>query len=115
MGVDDATLGTLLGEGVGLAYDGGDLLLDIEVFTASKFNQKSSEAPSRVTVIDADDIRRYGYRHLNDILDSIPGLYTSYDRNYSYLGVRGFGLAGDYNTRVLLVLDGMCLSCLALV
>lgn len=26
VGVDDATLGTLLGEGVGLAYDGGDLL-----------------------------------------------------------------------------------------
>ncbi|MBE9560347.1 MAG: TonB-dependent receptor, partial [Proteobacteria bacterium] len=68
--------------------------------------QKSSEAPSRVTVIDSDAIREYGYRTLNDILNSIPGLYTTNDRNYSYLGVRGFGLAGDYNTRILLLLDG---------
>lgn len=81
-------------------------LLNVEVFTASKFNQKTSEAPSRVTVVDADAIREYGYSTLKDILKSIPGLYTTYDRNYSYLGVRGFGLAGDYNTRVLLLLDG---------
>ena len=81
-------------------------LLNVEVFTASKFSQKTSEAPSRVTVITAEDIRVYGYRTLNDILESVPGLYSSYDRNYSYLGVRGFGLAGDYNTRVLLLLDG---------
>ena len=81
-------------------------LLNIEVFTASKFNQKTSEAPSKVTVVDSAAIRKFGYRTLNDILNSIPGLYTTNDRNYSYLGVRGFGLAGDYNTRVLLLLDG---------
>lgn len=83
-----------------------DELLNIEVFTASKFNQKSNEAPSKVTVINSDAIRQYGYRTLKDILNSIPGLYSTYDRNYSYLGVRGFGLAGDYNTRILLLLDG---------
>lgn len=81
-------------------------LLDVEVFTASKFNQKTSEAPSRVTVVDAAAIKDYGYRTLKDILASVPGLYTSYDRNYTYLGVRGLGLAGDYNTRILLLLDG---------
>ena len=81
-------------------------LLNIEVFTASKFKQKTSEAPSKVTVVDSTAIREFGYRTLNDILNSIPGLYTTNDRNYSYLGVRGFGLAGDYNTRVLLLLDG---------
>ena len=81
-------------------------LLNVEVFTASKFNQKMSEAPSRVSVISSDAIREYGYRTLKDILHSIPGLYSTYDRNYSYLGVRGFGLAGDYNTRILLLLDG---------
>lgn len=81
-------------------------LLNVEVFTASKFNQKSSETPSRVTVIDSDAIREYGYRTLDDILNSIAGLYTTDDRNYTYLGVRGFGLAGDYNTRILMLLDG---------
>ncbi|MBT8119647.1 MAG: TonB-dependent receptor [Gammaproteobacteria bacterium] len=81
-------------------------LLNTEVFTASKFNQKTSEAPSRVTVITSDAIRQFGYRTVKDILNSIPGLYTTYDRNYSYLGVRGFGLPGDYSTRILMLLDG---------
>lgn len=81
-------------------------LLNTEVFTASKFNQKTSEAPSRVTVITSDAIRQFGYRTLKEVLNSIPGLFTTYDRNYSYLGVRGFGLPGDYSTRVLMLLDG---------
>ena len=81
-------------------------LLDIEVFTSSRFPQKASEAPARVTVIDSEAIRKFGYRTLSDILNSIPGLYTTYDRNYTYLGARGFGIPGDYNTRFLMLLDG---------
>lgn len=81
-------------------------LLNIEVFTSSRFPQKSSEAPSRVTVVDAKAIQKYGYKTLRDILNSIPGLYTTYDRNYTYLGARGFGIPGDYNTRFLMLLDG---------
>ena len=81
-------------------------LLNIEVFTSSRFPQKSSEAPSRVSVIDSGAIQTYGYKTLRDILNSIPGLYTTNDRNYSYLGARGFGIPSDYNTRFLLLLDG---------
>jgi len=81
-------------------------LLNVEVYSASKFPQKMSEAPSSVTVITAADIRTYGYRKLADILRSVPGLYVSYDRQYDFLGVRGFARPGDYNSRILLLVDG---------
>jgi outer membrane receptor protein involved in Fe transport len=81
-------------------------LLATEVYSASKFVQKASMAPAMVTVISAADIRRYGWRTLADVARSVRGLYVSYDRNYSYLGERGFLRPGDYNTRFLLLVDG---------
>jgi iron complex outermembrane receptor protein len=83
-----------------------DDLLNVEVVTASKFPQKMSEAPSYVTVVTAADIKTYGYRTLAAILRSVPGLYVAYDRQYDFLGVRGFSRPGDYNSRVLLLVDG---------
>lgn len=76
------------------------------VFGASKYEQKVSEAPSSITLVTAEDIRRYGYRTLTDILRSVRGFYTTYDRNYSYVGVRGFGRPTDYNSRLLVMVDG---------
>lgn len=87
-----------------------DQLMGIEVVTASKFAQKASEAPSSVTVVTADDIRTFGYRSLADVLRSVRGTYVSYDRNYSYLGTRGIGRPGDYNTRLLVLVDGQRLN-----
>jgi outer membrane receptor for ferrienterochelin and colicins len=83
------------------------LKVDVErVFSASRFVQDASRAPASVTVITAEDVRRFGYRTLAEALRSVPGFYTTYDRNYTYLGVRGFGRPGDYNGRVLLLVDG---------
>jgi iron complex outermembrane receptor protein len=76
------------------------------VYGASGFKQKVTEAPASVTIISAEEIQRYGYRTLADILRSIRGFYVSNDRNYSYLGVRGYGLPGDYNSRITLLIDG---------
>lgn len=76
------------------------------VFGASKYEQKPSEAPASITVISAEEIQHFGYRSLTDILRSVRGFFTTYDRNYSYVGVRGFGRPGDYNTRILLLQDG---------
>jgi iron complex outermembrane receptor protein len=69
-------------------------LMLLEVVTASRFPQKVAQAPSAVTVITADDIRTYGYRTLADALSSVRGLHVTYDRNYRYLGVLGFGRTG---------------------
>ncbi|MGA3211972.1 MAG: TonB-dependent receptor [Terriglobales bacterium] len=81
-------------------------LMNVEVSTASKHPQNAQEAPSSVTVITAEEIARYGYRTLSDVLQSVRGFYVTNDRNYSYIGVRGFSPPGDYNSRILILLDG---------
>jgi iron complex outermembrane receptor protein len=81
-------------------------LAQAKVFTASRHAEKSQEAPSSVSVITADDIKKYGWRTLGDALSSLRGFYTSYDRDYEYLGVRGFMRPGDYNSRILLMING---------
>jgi len=83
------------------------MALDIDsVSGVSGFKQKVTEAPASVTIITAEEIQRYGYRTLADILRNVRGFYVSNDRNYSYLGVRGYGLPGDYNSRITLLIDG---------
>jgi iron complex outermembrane receptor protein len=74
------------------------------VEAASKYKQKTTEAPASVTIVTSDEVKKYGYRTLADILNSVPGLYLSYDRRYSFLGIRGFN--GGDNSRVLLLVNG---------
>jgi iron complex outermembrane receptor protein len=83
-----------------------DQLMAIPVTTASKHQQKDSEAPSSVTVITADAINRYGYRNLGDILRSVRGFYVTDDGNYGYVGIRGFNRTSDFGGRLLLLVDG---------
>jgi outer membrane receptor for ferrienterochelin and colicins len=81
-------------------------LTNIQVYSASKSMQSVSDAPSSVSVITADEIQEYGYRTLADILRSVRGFYVTYDRDYSYVGVRGFGRLGDWNSHILVLVDG---------
>ncbi len=76
------------------------------VYGASKYEQKVTEAPSSVSIVTASEIKKYGYRTLADILRSVRSFYVTYDRNYSFVGVRGFGRPADYNNRILLLVDG---------
>lgn len=81
-------------------------LLDVKVVSASKRLETASQAPASVVVITQEDIWRYGYRNLGEALRRVVGFYAFSDRNYDYIGVRGFARPGDYNTRVLLLIDG---------
>ena len=76
------------------------------VYGASERSQPVTEAPASVSFITADEIARYGYRTLADILRGVRGMYVTDDRNFSLIGTRGFATPGDYNSRILLLVNG---------
>lgn len=77
------------------------------VFAAGKFEQKSTEAAASVVVISAEEIKMFGYNTLEEVLRKVVGLYVTNDRNYSYLGVRGYYIPGDYSSRILISINGL--------
>ncbi|MFZ2269623.1 MAG: TonB-dependent receptor [Azonexus sp.] len=93
-------------EGEGLANLSLEDLLQQEVVLASKLAQQVSDSPSAVVIVTAADIRAYGYRTLADVINSMRGLYTTYDYRYQYMGGRAHGAPGDYAGRVMLLIDG---------
>lgn len=86
--------------------DAFSLMREQMVTGVSKRPLPLSETPSSVTVIPAAEIRAMGYQTLGEALRWVRGLFVTYDRNYTYLGVRGLQRPGDYNNKVLLTLDG---------
>src|SRR5580698_8485696 len=86
-----------------LLDDGLEDLMAIKIDTvygATGFTQKVTEAPASVTIITSEEIQKFGYKTLADILRNVRGFYVTYDRNYSYLGVRGYGPPGEYNNSI---------------
>jgi iron complex outermembrane receptor protein len=77
-----------------------------EVVSASKMARQISDSPSAVAIVTAADIRAFGYRTLAEVINSMRGLYTTYDHRYQYMGGRGFGQPGDYAGRIMLLIDG---------
>jgi len=59
------------------------------VYAASKREQKTTEAPASVSIVTSDDIQKFGYQTLADVLRSVRGFYITYDRSYSYVGGAG--------------------------
>ena len=97
------------------SHDQGNLLagsledlLATEVVGASKSRQLIAEAPANVTIITAEEIRRYGYRTLTDALVRVPGVFARHTLHGSALVVRGSNAnqSEDWGARILLMVDG---------
>ncbi|WP_271009096.1 TonB-dependent receptor plug domain-containing protein [Paucibacter sp. B51] len=80
---------------------------EVEVSAASRFAQSAAQAPAVTYVVTAAEIQRYGMRSLADILRAMPGIHISFDGGFSYIGARGLGRPADFNSRLLVLLDGM--------
>jgi iron complex outermembrane receptor protein len=73
----------------------------------SKHAESLADAPATVTVLTHDDIERYGLRTIADVLSFASLGNMSYsDRRYDFAGGRGLFFFEDYNTRILVMLNG---------
>ena len=76
------------------------------VVGAAKREQSLGNVASAVTVVSGDRLRRMGYRTVAEALRSVAGVYVDDDHLYDRVGVRGLQVLGDFNTRLLLLVDG---------
>lgn len=83
---------------------------NVSVDAASKYGQRLRHTPANVVVITRHDIRSHRYRSIPDALRSVPGFFVYNDTLYDFVNVRGLGLPGDFNTRILLLLNGHTLN-----
>jgi iron complex outermembrane receptor protein len=81
-------------------------LLDLSIDSVSLREERASEASASVFVLSGEDLRRQGFRTLEEALRSVPGLFGYADGLYSMIGVRGIGLLADFTTRLLILVDG---------
>ena len=81
-------------------------LMDIRVIATPKFAGRIADIPASVSVLTERDIRTFGWRTLADALRTLAGFNVTYDRAYSYAGVRGLAPPGDFRPRLALLIDG---------
>jgi iron complex outermembrane receptor protein len=81
-------------------------LLNLEVISASRISEKSSDAPATIHLITDNQIKTRGYVNLEEVLSDIPGI--EFQRKASveysnYVTVRGI----DGSEKFIIMMDGM--------
>jgi iron complex outermembrane receptor protein len=80
-------------------------LMNIEVTSASKKEQKSSQVPAALFVITQEDIRRSGATNVPDLLRMVPGLDVAQINASTWaISARGFNL--QFADKLLMLIDG---------
>lgn len=79
-------------------------LMNIEVTSVSKKEQKLSEAAAAVFVITSEDIRRSGATNIPDLLRMVPGIDVG-EINGSTWAVSARGFNQQFSTKLLVMID----------
>jgi len=80
-------------------------LMNIEVTTVSKKEQKLSQAAAAVYVITQEDIRRSGMTSIPDLLRMVPGLDVAQIQGGAW-AVTARGFNNEYANKLLVMVDG---------
>ena len=84
---------------------GFDELMQMEITSVSKMNEKLSEAAAAVYVVTADEIRRTGATSIPEALRLVPGVdVAQIDPNKWSVSIRGF--TGLFANKLLVLIDG---------
>ena len=76
------------------------------VVAAGKREETQQQAPASVSVITASDIELFSYQSLADALRDQRSFYLQNDGLNSFLGVRGLLRPGEYNSSIMVTVDG---------
>jgi len=79
-------------------------LSKIKVVTASKKEEPLVLAPNVMYIIDAAEIKKYGYRKIEDLVARIPGFFSSWRPLEPMLQVRG--IAPNENNKITFMING---------
>src|SRR5271168_5298868 len=80
-------------------------LMNVDVTSASKKEQKLSQVPAAIFVITKEDIHRSGATDIPDLLRMVPGLEVA-QINPSTWAISARGFNGQYSNKLLVLIDG---------
>lgn len=76
------------------------------VVTAGRHEQTVRQAAASVSVVTSDEIDLMGYRNLADLIRNQRSFFLHTDGLNWFVGVRGFLRPGEWNARLLMLVDG---------
>src|SRR5271156_1886179 len=80
-------------------------LMNVQVTSVSKKEQKVSQTAAAIFVITQDDIHRSGANNIPDLLRMVPGVNVAQiNSNIWAISVRGFN--GEFSNKLLVLIDG---------
>ncbi len=80
-------------------------LMNVQVTSVSKREQKLSKAGAAIYVISQEDIRRSGATNIPDLLRMVPGVHVAQINGHTWaISIRGF--TDKYGDKVLVMIDG---------
>jgi outer membrane receptor for ferrienterochelin and colicins len=82
-------------------------LLNVQVSTATKTSESIDDAPAVITVVTRDEIHRWGYRNVAEVLNRCVGFYSVDDHIQPNVAVRGVtGGLGAESSVFKVMIDG---------